>query len=102
SFNRYSGDGYGPTGGMIFVGGKLYGTTQAGGASCCGTVFQLVAGKSGTWAETVLHSFTGGEDGAYPWAGLIFLNGRLYGTTSDGGSYGGGNVFRLARIKGAW
>jgi len=35
--------------------------------------------------ETVVYSFKGGSDGAYPLAGLINVNGTLYGTTSQGG-----------------
>jgi uncharacterized repeat protein (TIGR03803 family) len=47
-------------------------------------------------AETVLYSFTGGADGANPWAGLIFDDGgALYGTTNGGGVNGNGTVFRL-------
>jgi hypothetical protein len=35
--------------------------------------------------ETVLHSFTGGADGGFPVAGLIFgTDGALYGTTAEG------------------
>jgi uncharacterized repeat protein (TIGR03803 family) len=38
--------------------------------------------------ETVLWSFTGGTDGAIPYAGLVLDgSGNLYGTT-----YGGGNT----------
>jgi uncharacterized repeat protein (TIGR03803 family) len=49
---------------------------------------------------TVLHSFTGGNDGAYPFAGLIAdKTGDLYGTASAGGfnhaPYGYGTVFKL-------
>jgi uncharacterized repeat protein (TIGR03803 family) len=36
--------------------------------------------------ETVLYSFKGGADGAFPVAGLTFMNGLLYGTTSNGGT----------------
>ena len=61
--------------------GNLYGTTQLGGASGYGVVFRLdMAG------ETVLYSFTGGADGAYPSTGLIRDSaGNLYGTTAYGG-----------------
>jgi hypothetical protein len=43
--------------------------------------------------ETVLHTFTGGNDGGFPQAGLIMdTTGNLYGTTVTGG---GGTVFEL-------
>jgi uncharacterized repeat protein (TIGR03803 family) len=44
---------------------------------------------------TTVHSFTGAE-GANPYAGLVQgADGNLYGTTTDGGAYGSGNVFRM-------
>ena len=46
---------------------------------------------------TPLYSFTNGDDGASPWAGLIQgADGNFYGTTCYGGVYGGGTVFELA------
>ncbi len=46
--------------------------------------------------ETVLYSFLGGADGAYPRAGLILdAAGNLYGTTSAGGSADAGVVFKI-------
>ena len=40
----------------------------------------------------VLHAFRGGgTDGANPMAGLLEIKGRLYGTTAEGGAYGGSN-----------
>ena len=75
--------------------GNLYGTTSAGGASGIGTVFKLDAAGN----YQVLHSFTGdfsGPGGAYPSGGLIRdAAGNLYGTTSQGGTYGRGTVFKL-------
>ena len=66
--------------------GNLYGTTQTGGASSNGTIFQLVPG-SPAWTENQLYSFTGGSDGASPYAGLVFDGaGNLYGTAGAGGS----------------
>jgi uncharacterized repeat protein (TIGR03803 family) len=78
--------------------GALYGTTVGGGAgSCpfdgsdegCGTIFELTppAISGGQWTESVLHSFTGGPDGFFPYTGLSQGgNGALYGTTLFGGS----------------
>ena len=72
--------------------GNLYGTTYSGGGSNAGTVFTLdVTGR-----ETVLHSFSGGADGANPTAGLVQdAAGNLYGTTERGGASGLGVVFKL-------
>jgi uncharacterized repeat protein (TIGR03803 family) len=41
----------------------------------------------------VLHRFGGTPDGSHPQGNLLDLNGRLYGTTSIGGSTGGGTVY---------
>lgn len=75
--------------------GNLYGTTFSGGSQCfggCGTVFQL--SKDGV--ETVLYSFAGGSDGAFPFSSLLRdVNGDLYGTTTFGGTSGQGTVFKL-------
>jgi uncharacterized repeat protein (TIGR03803 family) len=86
--------------------GNLYGTTTFGGTSqCdgvdegCGVVFKLdTAGN-----ETVLHTFSGGADGAYPVAGLTMdASGNLYGTAQAGGDlncqpkyHGCGVVFKI-------
>lgn len=83
-------DGASPNAGLINVGGTLYGTTELGGvasANCpsgCGTVFSIT--PAGT--ETVVYSFKGGSDGAFPRAALINVGGTLYGTTSTGGGTG--------------
>ena len=91
-------DGAGPRGNLIFdSAGNLYGTTQGGGTSSYGTVFELTPGADGGQTETVLYSFSG-ADGASPAAGLVFdAAGNLYGTTESGGASGAGTVFELAR-----
>jgi uncharacterized repeat protein (TIGR03803 family) len=79
--------------------GNLYGTTQAGGAYGYGVVFKVSSAPG--HKETVLHSFAGGADGAYPQAALILdASGDLYGTTEQGGTSGYGTVFKLTRASG--
>ena len=94
--------------GLIFdAAGNLYGSTGGGGRytrSCsagCGVVFKLSPGANG-WTETVLHYFNG-TDGFGP-SGVIFdAVGNLYGTTSGGGRFGCGNVFKLSPgTNGEW
>jgi uncharacterized repeat protein (TIGR03803 family) len=85
AFQANGSDGENPYASVITVEGKLYGTTQEGGTSGKGTVFEVsTSGK-----EQVLHSFTGGADGSTPLGGLIAVNGALYGPTAFGGVYGG-------------
>jgi uncharacterized repeat protein (TIGR03803 family) len=92
-------DGAGPVAGLVIGGGGvLYGTTSSGGASNLGTVFKLAppASPGGLWTESVLHNFTGYDDGGDPVAGLaISKDGMLYGTTSKGGTSKAGTVFAL-------
>ncbi len=88
-------DGSGPFAGVIADRvGNLYGTTCGGscGGHDAGTVFRL----SPDGALTVLYAFTGGRDGAYPYAGLLRKADKLYGTTYGGGAYNSGTVFKLA------
>ncbi len=96
-----SDDGAQPFAGLIELDGTLYGTTAYGGTGCsgtsgCGTVFESTTSGQ----ETVLYRFQGGKDGANPYAGLVDVNGALYGTTAGGGSGcsgsgGCGTVFKI-------
>lgn len=90
-------DGLQPRSGLIFdASGNLYGTTSAGGHSAsgcayngfsgCGIVFALTPSVSGSWAETIVHAFSG-NDGATPLAGVVLdPEGSVYGTTYQGGT----------------
>ena len=72
--------------------GEFYGTTSYGGAYGSGNVFEL----NPDGAETNLYSFTGGDDGDLPVARLVQGNdGYFYGTTSSGGRFGNGTVFKI-------
>jgi uncharacterized repeat protein (TIGR03803 family) len=77
---------------LILSGNTLYGTTEWGGSPGYGTVFAVNTDGTGF---TTLYSFTGGSDGANPYAGLILSGNTLYGTTEWGGSSGNGTVFAL-------
>ena len=85
--------------------GNFYGAAENGGdLSCpefpdlgCGTLFKL--SKDGTF--TVVHTFTGGADGANPQPGLIMdAAGDLYGAAAAGGDSvcddGCGTLFKLS------
>lgn len=73
--------------------GNLYGTTSTGGGPFdLGVVFKI--NPSGT--ETVLHSFAGQPDGGSPGSPLLVgADGTLIGSTSQGGFYDAGTIFRI-------
>jgi uncharacterized repeat protein (TIGR03803 family) len=93
-------DGAQPYGGVTLdAQGNLYGTAvTGGGGTCeggCGIAYKLV-NVGGTWTQTVLHAFTGGDDGSGPGAGLtIDEQGNLYGMTPTGGAFGMGTIYQL-------
>jgi uncharacterized repeat protein (TIGR03803 family) len=91
-------DGENPNLLLLSPKGILYGTSTGGGVDNPGTIFQIVHSAAG-WQETVLYSFTAGNDGAYPSSGLAMdAAGNLYGTTLWGGPSGdttGGVAFEF-------
>lgn len=112
-------DGWSPNGVILGKDGALYGTTQWGGngSDCsdgggCGTAFKLSppSVKGAAWTETILYRFQGGTDGSYPVGNLVVdSQGRLYGTTSYGGSQGQncspvgcGTIFALLPQGNTW
>jgi uncharacterized repeat protein (TIGR03803 family) len=111
-------DGSLPIGTLVLdSAGAIYGTTEQGGATGNGTVFQLVppSAPGGAWTENIIYSFLDGSDGAEPRSGVVFDNtGALYGTTQIGGDFscgsngldlGCGTAFELeppAAQGGAW
>ena len=79
--------------------GNLYGTAvTGGGGSCeggCGVAFKL-SNSGGVWTQTVIHTFTGGNDGSGPGSPVaIDKQGNVYGTTPTGGANGMGVVYQL-------
>jgi uncharacterized repeat protein (TIGR03803 family) len=86
-------DGAGPTQLIADVKGTLYGTTDEGGTGCigsgCGTIFKIDTSGKG---YDVIYRFLGGTDGAFPFDGVTAVNGKLYGTTWEGGGTGCGGA----------
>jgi uncharacterized repeat protein (TIGR03803 family) len=98
TFAGYPNDGSDPDGTLVFDReGRLYGTTQFGGASGYGTVYQLTPDENEAWQEKILYSFEGGPtDGGVPFAGITFdAVENIFGTTLFAGSSGVGTVFEL-------
>jgi uncharacterized repeat protein (TIGR03803 family) len=114
-------DGAFPASEVIFdSAGNMYGTTSSGGGTLkgacgqggyvgCGTVFRLSETPKGKWKESVLHAFTGNDDGEFVYAGLVLdSSGNLYGTTEEGGNTGCydnsgcGTAFALSLDSGVW
>ena len=104
-------DGAYPEGGVVFgPDGSLYGTTTHGGQHGQGTVYRLrpssMVCHSGICPseETLLYSFTGGDDGSNPGVGNLVFDqaGNLDGTTVHGGFGQFGVVFELTPSNGGW
>ncbi len=76
-------DGKTPYGALLYYQNSLYGATNAGGTTGFGTLFKIK--KDGSQYEKIL-DFDGALNGKKPGAGcLVLINGRLFGTTVNGG-----------------
>lgn len=81
-----NGDGHNPNGSLVALDGVFYGTTAGGGGGCpkeagCGTIFAVTASGKKQW----IYHFKGGADGLTPNGGLLWFDGKFYGTTGSGG-----------------
>ena len=102
-----NGGGCQPYGELVFGSdGALYGTTRTGGLdNCpqgalgtqCGLVFKLSAQPDPLpWTYSIIHRFSGGNQGFYPSAGLVWgLDGSRYGTTAGFCGSGGSTIYKL-------
>jgi uncharacterized repeat protein (TIGR03803 family) len=88
-------DGGNPYGGLVRdAAGNLYGTTFYGGTANMGVVFKV--SKSGK--QTVLYTFPGKPDAAYPGSDLLLDKaGNIYGASYYGGVSGFGAIFKLTK-----
>jgi uncharacterized repeat protein (TIGR03803 family) len=97
-------DGSYPNPGLVRDGaGNLYGSTQQGGdLNNNGVIFEFSPNGDGTWTETLLYQF--GQGKSYLPMGPMIIDkaGNLYGTTTGGGAYGVGSVYKLSQANGVW
>ena len=69
------------------------------------TIMLIVVASQPAQAQTfnVIHTFTGGLDGANPYAGVMLdQGGNLYGTAYQGGAAGNGTVYQLKHKGSGW
>jgi uncharacterized repeat protein (TIGR03803 family) len=101
SFTGATNDALAPAGGLVISGNTLYGTASSGGKYLGGVVFSVSTGGIG---YTNLFNFETNTEqgnpstnmtGASPFASMLLLDNRLYGTTRFGGTNGNGVVFAL-------
>ncbi len=100
SFGQNGEDGIVPVAGLIGFHGNIYGTTVSGGVYGLGTAYSI---NPSTGVEAVLHSFGNDDDfdGLGPFAGLINVDGVMYGTTIGGGQHQSGSIFSIDPSTGA-
>jgi len=86
-------EGSTPNGGLVKGNdGNFYGVTSLGGIYTGGTAFRMTA----LGAVTVIASFNGAKSGNIPQESLLKgKDSAYYGTTSGGGTYGYGTVFKI-------
>ncbi len=78
--------------------GDFYATTEGGGPDDEGRVVILVPGFDGTnytWSIYGMANLSQSTTGVGPTDLLLGSDGNLYGTTSTGGQYGGGTLYRI-------
>jgi uncharacterized repeat protein (TIGR03803 family) len=82
---------------IVTSAGVIYGTTEYGGTSNKGTLFQLTPTTGGGYTETILWNFTGASDGEMPYAAPTLIKpGVLIGSCSQGGASGAGTIWKVA------
>lgn len=96
--NDGNGDGAYPYGGLVNVGGQLWGTCENGGANSVGTIWSW---EIATDTFTKLADFDDTDPIAYPQGPLVEVNpGELWGTSYQGGTNNNGTIFKYTISSG--
>ena len=87
-------DGASPFNDLIIIGNTLYGMTTYGGPNSNTGVMFSISTSGGP--ITILHTFGNGlSDGVYPMGDFTVSGNTFYGTSSEGGTNGLGNIFSI-------
>jgi len=94
-------DGRQPSGDLVYVAGAFYGAATYGGQAQHGMIFKVDAA---TGVESVAYTLgvnsPTARDGFYPLVGLTHAEGGLIGSTTSGGDFGLGTMFKIALPSG--
>ncbi len=103
-FNNTNGDVADPsTTPVIDAAGNIYGAAKSGGHSRGGGVYKLTPQSDGTWQESVIYNFLGGNHTPTPQSLALGPDGDLYGTLEYGGAQYVGSIYRLSpSLVGNW
>jgi len=98
TFGIKAANGEEPSGPVLDANGNFFGTTFYGGtdnSTCslgCGVFYEISSARK----YSVLHRFTGGNDGWDPSGGLAEdSSGNIYGAAMDGGSGSNGVIYKI-------
>ncbi|QCK14690.1 MBG domain-containing protein [Mangrovivirga cuniculi] len=86
--------GSNPNGQLIMSNGILFGVARSGGTNSDGVIFKVNTDGTG---YSVIHNFNNALTGSNPRAGLIEIEGVLYGTAYNGGANGSGTIFKIEK-----
>jgi uncharacterized repeat protein (TIGR03803 family) len=100
-FGSFQSDGRAPAAGLIEASNLLFTVTTQGGASGDGAVVRM--NRDGTDARVVFGFSAAGGDG-FTLDQSVYIDpaGFIYGVTRDGGSKGGGTLYRIDRSGGGY
>jgi len=82
---------------------RIFGTSWHAATAALALALTMAIPLAQAQTYTVIHNFTGFQDGMLPYAGLTLDKaGNLYGTTFEGGRAGNGTVFKLRHFSSGW